>query len=676
MAHSALTLHLAASYHRSLVMRHTTLASWVGFLAALSSVACGDDAPPAQASSSSGTAASSTGGTSGTTDASSSSGPGADSSSTTGEPAERLVGVADLHLHMFGAEAFGGGWLHGTVGGEEESALGPCDGGEPGDHGRLKDDLAPLLGECPDTTVEELSTMVPLVATIVGGGGEVIGEFIANIPGSRGETGEHADRTGGFPDYDGWPRWDAIAHQQVWQGHLREAYDDGLRVEVMSAVSFDWLCQALPEENVTRTECDEMADVLVQLEMANTFANENDWVEVALTPEDARRIVEEDKLALILSIEASHIFGDGDWEAQLDQVYDLGVRTLQPVHQLDNRFGGAAPHNTIFQIAQYAENCHIDTDCALTSPTVTLGFDVDEECRNVLGLSEEGEALVRAMLDRGMLVDAAHLSEQSVRDLFAILEENDYYPFYLSHAHFREVMTPEKGAQEKTTPWWVAQMVRQTGGMIGLRTAHEETSTYESSPVENSCQGSSRSFAQAYDFGRMGLGVAIGLGSDLNGFIQQTRPRFGPQACSASFPEEARCQAKAERESGPAGLGTDFDEKGMAHMGVVLDLIDDLEALGTDVEPLRTSADDWVTMWERAVATRSGMADPADDIDISGVTVLPAHGIRRQEYPTECDITYCEAGTLSGEECRFDAECESGTCVDAGKCGTPRGTCE
>jgi len=640
---------------------------------ALASFGCGDDTSPMQGTgSSSGDPGTST--SSGSADASS--GSDTETGSTTGEPQPRLVGVADLHLHMFAEEAFGGGWLHGTVNGDEESALGPCDGGEPGDHGRLQEDLAPLIGECPDMSLEELQQLVPLVATIVAGGGEVVGEFIASIPGSSGETGEHEDRTGGFPNYDGWPRWDAIAHQQVWHQQLREAYDKGLRVEVISAVTLDWLCQALPDENVTRPDCNEMDDVILQLEMANTFAQDNsDWVEIALTPADARRIVEEDKLAIILSIEASHIFAEGDWRAQLDQVYDLGVRTLQPVHQLDNRFGGAAPHNTIFQIAQYAENCHVDYDCGLTTSTVTLGFDVDAECRNTLGLTDEGKELVREMLDRGMLVDAAHLSEQSVRDLFEILEENDYYPFYLSHAHFREIMTPEKGEQEKTTPSWVAQMVRQTGGMIGLRTAHEETSTYEHSPVENSCQGSSRSFAQAYDFGRLGLGVAIGLGSDLNGFIQQTRPRFGPQACSASFTEEARCQAKAERESGPPRLGTDFDEKGMAHMGVVLDLIDDLEALGTDVEPLRTSADDWVTMWER-VEVRSGMADPADDIDTSGVTVLPAHGLRRQDYPTECDITYCEGGTLSGEDCRFDAECESGVCEGAGKCGTPRGTCQ
>ncbi len=654
-------------------MRRSNLA-WVGVLAALTGIGCGDDAPAAEttASSSSGGAGSST--SAATTTGEGSSESGADSSSSGGEPAPRLQGVADLHLHMFAEEAFGGGWFHGTVDGDEATALGPCDGGEPGDHAQIQEDLAPLIPECRDTTLEELQQLVPLVATIVAGGGEVMGEFIGAIPGTTSDTGEHTDRTGGFPDYEGWPRWDAIAHQQVWHQHLRQAYDQGLRIEVISAVSFDWLCDALPDENVTRPQCDEMDDVLLQLEMANTFAQEHsDWMEIALTPADARRIVEEDKLAVILSIEASHIFGDGDWRAQLDQVYDLGVRTLQPVHQLDNRFGGAAPHNVIFQVAQYTENCHIDYDCALTSPQVTLGFDVDEECRNVLGLTEEGRELVQEMVDRGMLVDAAHLSEQSVRDLFEILETNDYYPFYLSHAHFREIM-PLKSEEEKTTPSWVVQMVRQTGGMIGLRTANEETSTYEPSPVDNTCQGSSRSFAQAYDFGRMGLGVAIGLGSDLNGFIQQTRPRFGPQACSASFPEEAKCQAKAEREGGVPPLGTDFDDKGMAHMGVVLDLIDDLEALGTDVEPLRTSADDWVTMWER-VDARSGMADPAEDMDTSGVTVLPAHGLRRQDYPTECDITYCADATLSGEECRFDAECESGTCEGAGECGNPRGTC-
>lgn len=604
-------------------------------------------------------------------------GTASDTGTDTSGEAEPLVGIADLHLHMFAEEAFGGGWLHGQAQGPAEVALAPCDGGDPGDHAWLRDDLAPLLGTCPDKPLEELQLEVPLVAAIVLGGGTLISEEIAVVPGSKGETGEHADRTNGWPSLESWPRWDSIAHQQSWEGHLRAAYDNGLRLEVISAVSFNWLCMALREDNVKRPECNEMDDVLLQLQMANDFAAANEWAEIALSAADARRIVEEDKLALVLSVEASHIMNDGDWRAQLDELYNLGVRTLQPVHQLNNRFGGAAPHNTIFHLAMYAENCHIDTDCGLTTDTLTLGFDVDANCRNVLGLTEDGKQLVQEMIDRGMLLDAAHLSEKSVRDLRDIAVANDYYPIYMSHAHFRDIMIPAKAAEEKTTPPWVVEVIRQSGGMIGLRTAHEETNTYEGSAVTNTCHGSSRSFAQAYDFGRLGLKVPMGLGSDLNGFIQQTRPRFGPDACSASFPEEAQCQARDERNSGPPRLGNDFDEHGLGNMSLLTPLLDDLDALGSDSTPLRYSVNDFVAMWERAEsADRSGPADPADDMDPSGVTILPSHQLRKQELPEECGESYCPGSLLAGTSCRFNAECESGVCAGAGDCGNPLGVCE
>ncbi|MCA9690428.1 MAG: membrane dipeptidase, partial [Myxococcales bacterium] len=582
----------------------------------------------------------------------------------------------DLHLHMFAEEAFGGGWFHGSALGPAEVALAPCDGGDPGDHGWLRDDLVPLLGTCPDLTIEELSLQVPLIAAINLAGGAYVSEQLSVIEGTEGDTGLHADRKGGWPSLSGWPRWDNIAHQQSWEGHLKEAYDGGLRLAVVSAVSFSWLCMAVRPENVDRPQCDEMDDVLVQLQEANKFDDDNDWVEIARSAADARRIIEEGHLALVLSVEASHIMGDGDWRAQLDELYALGVRTLQPVHQLDNRFGGAAPHNQIFQIALYAENCHIDEDCGLTTDSLTLGFDVDADCRNVRGLTDEGRALVQEMMARGMLVDAAHLSEQSVRDLHEVAVDNDYYPIYLSHAHFREIMLASKAKEEKTTPAWVIEMVRETGGMIGLRTAPDEVNTYDASPVANTCHGSSRSFAQAYDYGRMGLKVAMGMGSDLNGFIQQTRPRFGPDACSASFALEAQCQARDQRSDGPPALGDGFDEAGLGHIGLLSSLLDDLDALGTDTAPLRRSADDFVRMWERGEGERAGPAASTGALDTSGITKLPPHYNREVMLPSECDEHYCPGALLSGVACRFDAECESGACVGAGPCGEPLGACQ
>jgi microsomal dipeptidase-like Zn-dependent dipeptidase len=551
-----------------------------------------------------------------------------------------------------------------------------CDGGDPGDHAALQDDLSLLFTNCDPALVEDAASQVPLFQAILTLGGQGIAELIAQIPGTDGDTGLHLDRTGGWPELDGWPRWDVIAHQQAWEGWLKDAYDSGLRVEIISAVSFSWLCEAVRDENVERPQCDEMDDVIVQLEKANAFAEANDWAEIALTAEDARRIVSEDKLAIVLSIEASHIFGEDDWMTALDEVYALGVRTLQLVHQLDNRFGGAAPHNFIFQIAEFEETCHIDTDCGITTQDVTLGFDVDENCRNVRGLTDEGRALLSEMMDRGMLVDMAHMSEALVRDVHDVAVERDYYPLYMSHAHLREIMIPAKAKEEKTTPSWVVGMIRETGGMIGLRTAPDEVNTYEHSNVENTCHGSSRSFAQAYEYGTKGLGVSLALGADFNGFIQQTRPRFGPDACSGSFTEEAQCQARDERSEGLAPTGSDFDEWGLGHTGLLGDLIDDLEQHGVDVEPLRHTADDFVRMWERVEAERSGPADDPSDMDTSGITVLPSHFERRAEYPTECDEPYCPGALVAGDACRFDAECESGTCAGAGACGAPEGVCD
>ncbi len=632
-------------------------------LACLGLIACTPAPAPAEGS-----------GESGSTSTASESG---ESGETGGEELPPLVGYADLHLHMFAEEAFGGGWLHGQAVGPAELALALCDGGDPGDHARLRDDLSVLFNNCDSQLLSDTAAEVPLLQALLTLGGLGISELLGDIPGSDGDTGLHGDRTNGWPELDGWPGWDVIAHQQSWEGWLFDAYESGLRIEIVSAVSFDWLCRAIPPDNLVRPECDEMADVIVQLERINEFAAANsDWVEIALTAADARRIVEADKLALILSIEASHIFGEADWRPQLDEVHALGVRTLQMVHQLDNRFGGAAPHNPIFHVAAFEETCHVDTDCGITTSDLTIGFDVDENCRNVLGLTDEGRELLLEMIERNMLIDLAHMSEALVEDIYAVAVEHDYYPLYLSHAHLREIMLPRKAKEEKTTPSWVVAHVRETGGMIGLRTAPEEVNTYEPSSVDNTCHGSTRSFAQAYDYGHMGLHVAIGLGSDFNGFIQQTRPRFGPTACSASFEEEALCQARDERNEGLAPLGTMYDDRGLGHVGLLGDLIDDLEQHGVDTQPLRNSADDFVRMWERASGPRSGPAEDPSDIDTSGITVLPSHFERRAELPTECDEPYCPGALLAGEPCRFDAECEAGTCAGAGMCGSPKGVCE
>jgi microsomal dipeptidase-like Zn-dependent dipeptidase len=577
-------------------------------------------------------------------------------------------GFAELHHHMFAEEAFSGGWFHGG----HTGTLTSCDGGMPeSDHARVRMDLSNMLNLCPNSGSVDLSS-VPLLSAFFGVGGAVASEFIGKIEGTEGDTGLHLGRTDVNTQ---WPRWDTIAHQQSWEGSLQKAYQGGMSLVTISLVSNEFLCKALPYQNLKRP-CDEMMDVDVQLQMARDFDARTSWAEIALSPAHARQIIASGKLAMVLSIESSKLFGTKDWRTELNRVYSLGVRSLQPVHQLDNRFGGAAPHNAIFQAAQFLENCHIDTDCAITGPGFTLGFDVDSSCRNVKGLTDEGKALVQEMTAKGMLIDIAHMSERSIQDTFVISQAKTYYPLMISHGHFREVMNPELAATEKTTPSWVVRYVRQTGGMFGLRTAHDETRTYTKTAVANSCQGSTRSLAQAYEFGRQGLKVNMAFGADLNGFIQQTRPRFGNYgACSAGFKAEADAQMNQQRLTGPARLGTDFDVYGLAHVGLLPDVVRDMKNLGVNTAGLESSTEKFLLMWERAAGTRTGMADAAVDIDTSGVADYVPKATREAQYPAICGKAYAPNSKLIGDTCRFAQECVSGACTTTEGCTGSTGSC-
>src|ERR1039457_5009212 len=75
------------------------------------------------------------------------------------------------------------------------------------------------------------------------------------------------------------------------------------------------------------------------------------WFRIVTDPFQARRVINEGKLAVIEGIEVSRIFGCGETsgvpqcdEAQIDtglkEIHDLGVRTFFPIHEFDNAFGG------------------------------------------------------------------------------------------------------------------------------------------------------------------------------------------------------------------------------------------------------------------------------------------------------------------------------------------------
>jgi hypothetical protein len=133
--------------------------------------------------------------------------------------------------------------------------------------------------------------------------------------------------------------------------------------------------------------------------------------------------------------------------------------------------------------------------------------------------------------------------------------------------------------------------------MFGLRTGIEHTLTYKKSGVKNCCPGTNRSFAQMYQFGAEELKLNVAIASDLNGFIKQMKPRFGNHHNPFDYKALAHCPDRGQRLQN--GLGSDFDVKGFAHIGLIGDVMRDLEKMGVDATPLQTSAERFLKMWER-----------------------------------------------------------------------------
>jgi hypothetical protein len=92
------------------------------------------------------------------------------------------------------------------------------------------------------------------------------------------------------------------------------------------------------------------------------------WMQIAYTPADARRIIGENKLAIVLGVEVDSL---GNWRrledldqasqsdreqarrliaAELDWLHSLGVRQITPIHLTDNAFGGTAIYMRFLEV--------------------------------------------------------------------------------------------------------------------------------------------------------------------------------------------------------------------------------------------------------------------------------------------------------------------------------------
>lgn len=537
-----------------------------------------------------------------------------------------VQGFADLHSHLMAEHSFGGGWFWGYNEGPIHEAVHRC------------------RGNIPFTGNRHGTTFLPVI-------GEMIGA----------DTGWHFSKRNGYdtrrcrrirflwitiivpgtcPDdhFKSWPRFDTVAHQQMWAGWMQDAYRGGMRLQVVSLDDSRFLC-AMSAPESRRYPCDEMESIRRQAVLLQEYVARNaQWVGLARSPEEARSIIASGRLALVAAAELTELFPRDDFIAQLDEFYRLGIRSVQFVHHANNRFAGAAPITKLAHAAQLSEallygypwtaidNVMCGTIMAYQYP------GCDGLLRlNPRGLTAEGEQLAHAMMARGMLVDVSHLSRRAFRGVYDISLQHGLYPLFYSHVHMWDTIKEYSGSDylkryknEKYLLEEEIPMIVDTKGMIGLRTGGEDAYQYGTA-VPHRCEGSSRSFAQSLMYA-VDHKLNVGFGADLNGFIEQMKGRYrvGTNNCATDIWEIDTSPNRANW----------FQHAGLGHIGLLPSLMADLAQIGTPqqyLDHLNQSAEMFLQMWERG-RQLAGVNVARDAV----ATASSTRCITPQQTPQDC----------------------------------------
>ncbi len=274
-----------------------------------------------------------------------------------------------------------------------------------------------------------------------------------------------------------------------------------------------------------------------------------------------------------------------------------------------------------------------------------------------LGNGGRGTDLINALMNRGMIIDIDHMSTRSLDETLGIAQQRwAEYPLVASHVQFfdRHVQDfqPEPdldefgggnaGRHERMRTLVQLQAIRDGGGMVAAMLKDDQQDgggagkqymtayqPQQGAPIPNNCVHSSKSFVQSYLYAVDTMGGPVAFGSDFNGIAGHLGPRFGSEACAATFDNpnktSERLAQEAENNRVPypfemPGFGTldrqvtglktfDYNTDGMAHVGLLPDFVKDLSQVGLSapyMDAVFCSAERYIQVWERGVVISSG----------------------------------------------------------------------
>lgn len=434
----------------------------------------------------------------------------------------------------------------------------------------------------------------------------------------------------GWPTFRDWPAPHSLTHEGTYYKWIERAWRGGQRMLVNLLVENNQLCQLYP---IKHNSCDDMDSIRLQAKDMRAFEDYIDaqhggpgkgWYRIVTTPDQARRVINAGKMAVVMGIETSVPFGchvklgvpscnDADIDRQLDEVRRLGVTQMELVNKFDNALAGVAGDegNTGYLVNTantletgspwHMQTCNpndpevhdkdqdnsapvpnqdalfgavVKESGAVTLPAIPI-YPPKHHC-NTVGLSALGQHTITGMAQRHMLFDPDHMSVKARKASLDLIERLGYQGVVSSHSW--------------STPDAYVRIYRD-GGFI--------------TPYA----GDSASFVEKWQYHLTWANPktywGFGFGADINGLGAQGNPRPGAAVNPVHYPFRTLGGVRVGKQVSGQRV-YDINRDGVAHYGLYPDWIQDLrvQAGGDIVKDLARGPEAYLQMWERAYGVR------------------------------------------------------------------------
>ncbi|MFJ1751523.1 discoidin domain-containing protein [Kitasatospora sp. NPDC088134] len=482
-------------------------------------------------------------------------------------PDGTVRGFVDAHNHLMSAEGFGGRVICG-------SAFSP-------------QGVADALKDCPEHYPDG---SLALFENVTGG------------------ADGHHDPVG-WPTFKDWPAHDSLSHQQDYYAWVERAWRGGERVLVNDLVTNGLLCSIYPYKD---RGCDEMDAIRTEARKSYELQSYVDamyggpgkgWFRIVTDSGQARDVVAQGKLAVVLGVETSEPFGckmildvpqcdRAAIDRGLDELYGLGVRSMFLCHKFDNALCGVRfdegttgvavnagqflSTGTFWTTEQCAGPQHdnpIGLPTAQAQAMLPAGvslptYSAAAQC-NTRGLTDLGAYAIDGMMKRHMMLEVDHMSVKAAKSAFEQLESKGY-PGVLSSHSWMDLN-------------WTERLYRLGG--FAAQYPHDANAFVAEA-------NRTKALRDRY-------GVGYGYGSDLNGVGGWPGPVGTGAPNSVTYPFRSADGGSVLDRQVTGSRTWDVNTDGLAHAGLLPDWIEQIRLSGGQgvVDDLLKGAQSYLTTW-------------------------------------------------------------------------------